>query len=87
VDRGEGLRQVALRDLAAQPDVDLLVFGHSHVPALERAPSQAVYANAGTWLGDSTYLLVRDDQVSLNRYRNGASAETISALSKRVSGS
>ncbi len=67
-DNGEGLKEVALRDLAATPDLDLLVFAHSHVPALLRAAGGGVYGNAGTWLGDSTYLRVSDDEISLFRY-------------------
>jgi UDP-2,3-diacylglucosamine hydrolase len=66
-DGGEGLRQVAHRQLDAMPDTDLLIYGHSHVPMLERARS-GVYANAGTWMDDTTYLTIRDDAVRLHRW-------------------
>ena len=66
-DGGEGLRQVAHRQLVAMPGVDLLIFGHSHVPLLERAEA-GVYANAGTWMDDTTYLTIREDVVRLHRW-------------------
>ena len=66
-DGGEGLRQVAHRALQAMPDVDLLIYGHSHVPLLERGPA-GVYANAGTWMDDTTYLTIREDAVRLHRW-------------------
>ena len=74
-DRGEGLRQVAHRDLAGDPRLELLIFGHSHVAVLEKAPSGGVYGNAGTWLGDSTYLRIDERRISLCRWADGKSAE------------
>ena len=67
-DNGEGLKGVALRELAAQPDLDLVVFGHSHVPGVARASTGGLYANAGTWLGDSTYLRITEEAVALHRF-------------------
>ncbi len=66
-DGGEGLRQVAHRELRSMPDTDLLIYGHSHVALLERTES-GVYANAGTWMDDTTYLTIRDDAVRLHRW-------------------
>lgn len=67
-DNGEGLRQVALRDLRDEPELDLLIFAHSHVPALERLPGAGVYGNAGTWMDDTTYLRIDDGGVDLWRW-------------------
>ncbi len=67
-DDGEGLRRVAHDTLAADADLDVLIFGHSHIPALERTASGKVYANAGTWIGDSTYLRLSSDDISLCRW-------------------
>lgn len=72
-DNGEELRKVALRELDQDPALDLMVLGHSHVPALERASGGGVYANAGTWLGDSTFLRVDDSSVELRRWAQGTS--------------
>lgn len=73
-DEGAGLRAVAMQLLDRERDIELLVFGHSHVPALERAAGGGVYANGGSWLFDPTYLCLRPDTVSLLRW-DGASAE------------
>jgi predicted phosphodiesterase len=48
-------------------DLDLLVYGHSHVPHLERIGG-GVYANAGTWMDDTTYLTIDEDAVRLHRW-------------------
>lgn len=66
-DGGEGLRRVAHRQLSELSDVDLLIYGHSHVPLLERTGA-GVYANAGTWMDDTTYLTISDEAVRLHRW-------------------
>jgi UDP-2,3-diacylglucosamine hydrolase len=73
-DEGAALRRVAMAQLASDRTLDLLVYGHSHVAALERAPSGGTYANAGSWLFDLTYLRVTPEEVSLLRW-DPASAE------------
>jgi len=67
-DGGAGLRAVALERLASNPDLDLVIFGHSHVPALERAPGGGVYANSGSWLESPTYLRVTTKRVELRAW-------------------
>ena len=69
-DGGSGLRAVAMDFLGKNPRVRLLVYGHSHVPALERAPNGAVYANPGAWLDAPTYLHVSPDRVELRRWES-----------------
>lgn len=68
-DGGSGLLKVAMQQLADDRSLSLLVYGHSHVPVVERADGGGVYANAGTWLGDSTFLRVTNDAVELRRFR------------------
>jgi UDP-2,3-diacylglucosamine hydrolase len=75
-DDGEGLRAVALRELGADPAVDLIVYGHSHVAALERAAGGGVYANAGSWLDAPTYLRISEERIELLRWER-ASAEGV----------
>ena len=53
-DRGHGLRSVATETLARNAELELVVFGHSHVATLERMPAGGVYANAGSWLDAPT---------------------------------
>lgn len=66
-DEGRGLETVALERLEAEPGLRLVVFGHSHVPALVRAPAGGVYANAGSWLDAPTYLRVTPELIELRR--------------------
>lgn len=83
-DDGEGLRRVAHATLAADPSLDLLVYGHSHVAALERTAPGGVYANAGTWLGDSTYLRISESEAELCRWQpGGATPTTLSRVSRQ----
>lgn len=73
-DDGAGLRAVADDRLAAEPALELLVYGHSHVAALERMPGGGVYGNAGSWLFDPTYLEITPEEIALLRW-DAASAE------------
>lgn len=81
-DNGEGLKQVALRDLVADPSLDLICFGHSHIPALVATERGSVYANAGTWLGDSTFLRVVPESITLARWAADR-PQPISRVSRR----
>ena len=82
LDGGEGLRKVAFERLAAPNAPELLVFGHSHVATLERGPGGRVYANAGSWLEDSTYLEVTPQRVELRRWSDSAEGECLNALDR-----
>ncbi|MGH7720683.1 MAG: UDP-2,3-diacylglucosamine diphosphatase, partial [Gemmatimonadaceae bacterium] len=70
-DGGAGLRQVAHARLAAERETELVVYAHSHVPALEKAPGGGVYANAGSWLESPTYLVVSPERIELRRWSGG----------------
>jgi UDP-2,3-diacylglucosamine hydrolase len=74
-DSGLGLRAVAASELAAEPSLELLIYGHSHVAALERMPSGNVYANAGSWLDAPTYLVCTPDSIVLRMWGADGSAE------------
>ena len=64
-DEGRGLRAIAMSELAADPSLDLLIYGHSHVAALEQAPGGGVFANAGSWLDAPTYLRITPEMIEL----------------------
>ncbi|HZK78878.1 MAG TPA: UDP-2,3-diacylglucosamine diphosphatase [Gemmatimonadaceae bacterium] len=64
-DEGRGLRTIAMAELAANPALDLLIYGHSHVAALEQAPGGGVFANAGSWLDAPTFLKITDERIEL----------------------
>jgi UDP-2,3-diacylglucosamine hydrolase len=71
-DEGRGLRAVADAELARRPELEVLVYGHSHVPALERTSSGQVYANAGSWLDAPTYLVATPGRIALREWRGSA---------------
>jgi UDP-2,3-diacylglucosamine hydrolase len=71
-DGGAGLRESAARRLS-RGDLDLLIYGHSHVPELRRV-GNAVYANAGSWLDAPTFLRVTPERVELRRWSDGGAS-------------
>ncbi len=81
-DGGAGLRAVAASRLAATPSVELLVFGHSHVAALERMPPGGVYANAGSWLDAPTFLRVTADRIELRRWDGSAEGVALDVIDR-----
>lgn len=83
-DGGRGLRAVALAELEARPDVELLIYGHSHVAALERAPGGGVYANAGSWMTGPTYLRVEAQRISLMTWDGSAEGQCLDTLDRRT---
>lgn len=64
-DNGIGLRDVALARIAAPGGPNLVVFGHSHVAGLTRAPNGGVYANPGGWGDVPRYLRVSAARLEL----------------------
>src|ERR1035437_6570296 len=66
-DRGGGRRQVALARLAAEPALQLYLYGHTHAPALERAEGGVVFANPGAWMDEPTFLRISPERIELAR--------------------
>jgi UDP-2,3-diacylglucosamine hydrolase len=83
-DGGRGLRGVAMQRLADNASVDLLIYGHSHVPALERSPGGSVYANAGSWMTKPTFLRVDEQRIALIEWNGSAEGEHLDALDRRT---
>lgn len=83
-DGGRGLRAVAMDRLAASGPVELLIYGHSHVPALERSPHGGIYANAGSWMTKPTYLRVDEQRVALMEWTGSAEGHRLDALDRRA---
>ena len=82
-DEGGVLRAVAVEALAQDPALDLLLLGHSHVAQLVRAPSGGVYANAGSWLDEPTFLRVSAGRIELRRWDGSAEGEQIDSIDRR----
>jgi UDP-2,3-diacylglucosamine hydrolase len=81
-DEGRGLRAVAAAELARRHDLELLVYGHSHVATLERMPSGQVYANAGSWLDAPTYLVATPERIALREWRGSAEGPDLHVLDR-----
>jgi UDP-2,3-diacylglucosamine hydrolase len=79
-DGGRGLRDAAIRAADADPALDLVVFGHSHVATLERLPRGAGYGNPGSWLDAPTFLRVSDDSVVLRTWNGSAESADLHTL-------
>lgn len=81
-DHGRGLRAVAEAALTADPSLELLVYGHSHVAALERMPKGNVYANAGSWLDAPTFLVVTPGRIALRQWEGSAEGPDLYAIDR-----
>ena len=81
-DEGRGLARIASEVLASRPDLELLIYGHSHVPALMRMPASGVYANAGSWLDAPTFLRATSERVELRRWDGSAEGLHLDALDR-----
>jgi UDP-2,3-diacylglucosamine hydrolase len=83
-DGGRGLREVAMAHLAADPSIELVIYGHSHVSALERSASGSVYANAGSWMTRPTFLRVDERRIALMEWAGSAEGNCLDALDRRA---
>ncbi len=81
-DGGRGLRAVAFETLAADPALELVVYGHTHVRALERAPGGGVFANPGAWLQEPCYVRVTPDEVALYRWDGSAEGVCLDVMQR-----
>jgi UDP-2,3-diacylglucosamine hydrolase len=81
-DEGRGLKEVAAATLEARSDLELLVYGHSHVAGLVRLGRGQVYANAGSWLDAPTYLVVTPERVALREWHGSAERTDLHALDR-----
>jgi UDP-2,3-diacylglucosamine hydrolase len=79
-DEGRGLREAATRVADADPSRELIVFGHSHVAALERLPSGTVYGNAGSWLDAPTFLVADEERIALRKWNGSAESADLHAF-------
>ena len=81
-DQGRGLARIATDLLGSRTDLELLVFGHSHVAALMRVPGGGVYANAGSWLDAPTFLRLTTDRVELRQWNGSAEGLHLDAIDR-----
>jgi UDP-2,3-diacylglucosamine hydrolase len=60
--RSAFLEEWAGAQLAARPELDLVVLGHTHVPLLKQLHPGRYYLNAGDWLVNQSYAVFAPDQ-------------------------
>jgi len=73
-----------MAQLAANPSVDLVIYGHSHVSALEQSDAGSVYANAGSWMSRPTYLRVDERRIALMEWTGSAEGDCLDARDRRA---
>lgn len=54
--------------LAADPNLGLLVMGHTHRTAVVNTPSGQLYVNPGAWFDEFRYAVVADGAATLHRF-------------------
>ena len=81
-DEGRGLRDYAKQQLENAKDLDLLVYGHSHVAALERMDNGGVFGNAGSWLGAPTFLMLTDETIELREWDGSAQGKCLNSINR-----
>jgi UDP-2,3-diacylglucosamine hydrolase len=59
--RGRHIRQWAVGELEANPALDLVIAGHSHLPVVEEVMPGRYYANSGDWIHHRTYLALHPE--------------------------
>jgi UDP-2,3-diacylglucosamine hydrolase len=59
--RARYIREWALGRLEADPSLDLVIAGHSHLPVVEAVSPGRYYANSGDWIHHRTYLALNPD--------------------------
>jgi len=81
-DGGAGLRAIAHARLSAEPELNLVVLGHSHVATLERVGADQVFANAGSWLDAPTYLEITNEAIALLRWTGSAERDSLYVINR-----
>jgi UDP-2,3-diacylglucosamine hydrolase len=81
-DGGSGLRSIGHARLNSEPDLDVVVFGHSHVPALERVGDRQIFANAGSWLDAPTYIEITDSSIEMLRWNGSAERDSLNVIDR-----
>lgn len=75
-DEGRGLLAVASVELHAADGPQLVIHGHSHVPALQ-AVGHGWYANAGAWYLDRQFLRIDDEHVTRSVWTGSGEGELL----------
>ncbi len=80
-DEGRGLHDVAAAWMRVASDPELVIFGHSHVPALATAGS-GIYANAGAWYLDRQFLRITDARIERVRWDGSTEGDVLDVIER-----
>ena len=62
LETARALEQWALDEMSRRPELDLVLLGHSHVPACERFGERQWYVNSGDWVYHRSYVILRNGE-------------------------
>ena len=57
------------------------MYAHSHVATLERV-GRGVFANAGSWLDEPTYLKLSESSIEMHRWDGSLDSSALSSLER-----
>lgn len=80
-DEGRGLHAVASGWMEGPDAPELVLFGHSHVPALTAA-GRGIYGNAGAWYLDRQYLRITEREISRRRWTGSAEGHVLDVIER-----
>ncbi len=60
--RAKVLYEWAVKKLATESDLDLIVLGHAHIPLLHEAGPNRFYVNLGDWISHRSYLVLSEGE-------------------------
>jgi UDP-2,3-diacylglucosamine hydrolase len=60
--RSRALEEWAVAKLKAEPELDLVVLGHTHIPRVREVGSGRWYVNAGDWVHHRTFLALKEGE-------------------------
>jgi UDP-2,3-diacylglucosamine hydrolase len=66
--RAKVLEDYAVKLLEERADLDLVVFGHCHLPQVKQVGSHSYYVNSGDWITHRTYTLVTADSIEQHEW-------------------
>jgi len=69
--RGRFIEEWARETLASDPSLELVICGHSHIPAVVEVDDGRYYLNAGDWIRHDSYITIREGEPpTLQRWTN-----------------
>ncbi|MDX1493358.1 MAG: UDP-2,3-diacylglucosamine diphosphatase [Longimicrobiales bacterium] len=60
--RSDALETFAVRKLEAEPELDLVLLGHTHLPLLREVEPDRWYVNSGDWVFHQSYVVLQDGE-------------------------